>query len=84
MPNRDKTGPMGMGPITGRGMGPCGGGMGWGRICGWWGYGRGWGIGRSRFYAMTGEEKKEILKKEAQYLKENLDEIEKEIKAMEE
>lgn len=23
MPNRDGTGPMGIGPLTGRGMGPC-------------------------------------------------------------
>ncbi|MFH1863538.1 MAG: DUF5320 domain-containing protein [bacterium] len=25
----DKTGPMGQGPMTGRGFGPCGFGMGW-------------------------------------------------------
>ena len=50
MPQQDKTGPMGMGPATGRGMGICGGGKGMGytrkiscngRDLGWrrfWGY----------------------------------------------
>lgn len=28
MPLRDKTGPLGKGPLTGRGMGPCGTGTG--------------------------------------------------------
>jgi hypothetical protein len=59
MPAGDRTGPMGMGPMTGRGLGYCAGypapgymhpapgrGMGWGR--GWGrgrGLGRGWGRG---------------------------------------
>ncbi len=40
MPRLDRTGPMGQGPRTGRGLGPCGSGMrrGWG--C-WGGYGYG-------------------------------------------
>jgi len=38
MPRLDGTGPAGMGPMTGRGLGPCG--YGYGR-----GYGRGWGLG---------------------------------------
>ena len=29
MPNFDKTGPQGQGPMTGRGFGPCSCGMGW-------------------------------------------------------
>jgi len=29
MPAQDGTGPIGMGPRTGRGFGPCGFGMGW-------------------------------------------------------
>ncbi|MDI9369818.1 MAG: DUF5320 domain-containing protein [Synergistaceae bacterium] len=59
MPGRDRTGPLGQGPMTGWGRGFCGrgayagagffGGRGWrGRGCGWgWGYGRGrgWGTG---------------------------------------
>jgi hypothetical protein len=27
MPGQDRTGPAGLGPLTGRGLGPCGGGM---------------------------------------------------------
>lgn len=44
MPDMNKTGPLGTGPI-GRGMGPCGGGMrgrGRGMGAGWWGRGAGW------------------------------------------
>ena len=43
MPARDGTGPAGMGPMTGRGLGPCGEGMGFRR-----GLGRGFGIGLGR------------------------------------
>lgn len=44
MPNRDKTGPEGKGPRTGRGRGPCGGkAVGYGR-----GMGRGMGLGYRR------------------------------------
>lgn len=58
MPGGDKTGPMGMGPMTGRGAGYCAGyavpgymnpvpgggqGFGWGRGRGGRGLGRGWG-----------------------------------------
>ncbi len=58
MPRGDRTGPWGMGPMTGRGAGFCAGynvpgymnpgiGRGWGR--GWgFGWGRGWGGGRGR------------------------------------
>jgi hypothetical protein len=40
MPNKDRTGPEGKGPKTGRGMGPCGKGKG--------GMGRGMGLGYRR------------------------------------
>ena len=33
MPKQDKTGPMGIGPRTGRGYGPCGFGLGLGQRC---------------------------------------------------
>ncbi|MGC9349886.1 MAG: DUF5320 domain-containing protein [Anaerolineae bacterium] len=60
MPRGDRTGPMGAGPMTGRGLGYCAGnpapgyayggpGMGWGRGMGWGG-GRGWRHG----YRATG------------------------------
>ena len=61
MPAGDRTGPMGFGPMTGRGAGYCAGfpepgymnpipGRGWGMGRGWgrvrgWGRGRGWGHG---------------------------------------
>ena len=60
MPRGDRTGPAGLGPMTGRGAGYCAGfpypgymnphvprgGMGWGRGGGWGrGVGRGWGRG---------------------------------------
>jgi len=63
MPRGDGTGPLGLGPVTGRGAGSCpwfgtpdyantppayGFGMGFGRGRGFWGGGRGW---RNRFYA---------------------------------
>lgn len=67
MPAGDRTGPMGMGPMTGRGAGYCGGygmpgyanpmpgrglGMGWGRPGGWFGWGR--GRGWRHWYHATG------------------------------
>jgi len=61
MPGGDRTGPLGMGPMTGRGAGYCGGfpapgymnpmpgrGWGWGRG---WGRGRGGGRGWGRWNA---------------------------------
>ena len=63
MPRFDQTGPLGQGPMTGRGLGPCGGGMGFGR-----GYGRGFGC--RRFY--TQREESEILKDEAEALEQEL------------
>lgn len=61
MPGGDRTGPGGMGPMTGRGLGYCAGygapgyvnpapgfGLGRGRGRGWWGGGRGW---RHWYYA---------------------------------
>jgi len=56
MPWGDRTGPLGLGPRTGRGLGFCSGfsspgftkGPGWGFGRGWWGFGRGWGRGFGR------------------------------------
>lgn len=54
MPRRDSTGPLGQGPMTGRGLGPCGGGRaaGLGRGLGLGlglGLGWGWRRGARRF-----------------------------------
>jgi len=72
MPRFDKTGPMGQGSMTGRGLGSCGGGRGDGR-----GYGRGFG---RRFFTQ-GEEGKMLkdeagdLEKELEAIKERLQEL---------
>ena len=49
MPGFDGTGPSGLGPRTGRGMGPCGRGLGFRR-----GYGRGMGFGRGLVVDLAG------------------------------
>jgi len=66
MPGFDQTGPMGQGPMTGRGLGPCGGGMAYGR-----GYGRGRGWRHWGYYPPVREEK-EVLVEELKSLKEEM------------
>jgi len=74
MPRGDRTGPMGYGPLTGRGLGPCGGGLrqGFGR-----GFGRGFGFRalQREQVALTKDEQKKILE-------ENLKDIEAEKEAI--
>lgn len=95
MPGGDRTGPMGTGPRTGRGMGYCSGynrpgfisqvaafrgGFGFRN----WGAGRGW---RNRFFATgipgweapTPEQETTDLKAQADLLKEQLDAIQRRI-----
>ncbi|MBN2094050.1 MAG: DUF5320 domain-containing protein [Candidatus Zambryskibacteria bacterium] len=71
MPRFDRTGPMGQGPMTGRGLGPCGGGRGWGRFGG-----RGFGWGNyGRYYSnspLNEKEEVEILSEDAKILEEEL------------
>lgn len=55
MPYRDGTGPMGYGPLTGRGMSPCRRGVGFSRGYGR-GFGSGFGRGFGRGYGMMGWE----------------------------
>jgi len=97
MPRGDRTGPMGAGPRTGRGLGyyvgydmpgfsnpAFGPGMGWGRG---WGGGFGW---RHRFYATgvpgwvtpTPEQETADLKARADWLKVQLDAIQKRIEEL--
>lgn len=70
MPNFDRTGPMGQGPLTGKGLGLCGLGLkrGWGR-----------GFGFRRFFSLSKEEKKKILEDEMKILEEELNAIKKEL-----
>lgn len=82
MPGFDGTGPMGYGPLTGRGLGPCGRGLafrrGWGRGFGW-----------RRFYlgpeqiTLTKEEQKKILEEELKAIEAEKEEIEKRLKELE-
>ncbi len=68
MPRFDRTGPRGMGPRTGRGMGPCGDGYGYGG-----GFGRGFG-GRQFF----------SRKEESEILEDEVEDLENEMKAIKE
>lgn len=80
MPNMDKTGPQGQGPMTGRGFGPCGGGMRRGFGQGF-GRGRGWrccerlqSLGQTN---LTKEEERKILEAELNEMDLEKQEIEK-------
>lgn len=61
MPNRDGTGPRGMGQLTGRGLGPCGGGMRRGFGCRW--------------NNLTREEEKKMLELEKEAIEKRLKEL---------
>ncbi|KUO72112.1 MAG: hypothetical protein APF77_00810 [Clostridia bacterium BRH_c25] len=93
MPRGDGTGPMGMGPMTGRGLGICAGiytgiaalrcinrGTGYGM-----GFGRGRGFGRMSYTAYGGafksaEDEKEYLSNQAELLENQLHQVEKRLK----
>jgi len=78
MPRFDRTGPLGLGPRTGWGLGPCGLGLGWRR---------GWGRGFGRFWGgpwfypekISKKEEIDILEEETEALQEELKEINKRI-----
>lgn len=82
MPAQDKTGPLGEGPLTGRGLGPCGRGLrrGLGR-----GFGNGLGLIRTtrQPLELSKDQEKKILHEELDCLKEETKEIEKRIKELE-
>ena len=77
MPRFDGTGPRGLGPMTGRGLGPCGLGLGRGG-----GYGRGFWCGcpMCGYYPgkkLTQDEEKDLLKEEMEELNREKEAIEK-------
>lgn len=78
MPGFDRTGPLGQGPLTGRGLGPCGTGVGFRR-----GFGR-----RVRFtpvterVALSADEEKKFLEEELKELKLDRADIEKRLKEL--
>ncbi|MFH1432561.1 MAG: DUF5320 domain-containing protein [archaeon] len=79
MPNKDRTGPLGQGVQTGRGLGPCGGGMrkGLGR-----GFGRGLGLRCNRLVPLTEAEEKKVVETDLKELDLEKQEIEKRLKEM--
>lgn len=88
MPGLDGTGPLGLGPRTGRGLGPCGAGV-WTRPFGF-GFGRGFGW-RARIWGSTltpapaqpTASEKAALEAEKRALEAELDAIKKRLKELE-
>ena len=98
MPGGDRTGPMGMGPRTGRGAGYCAGypmqgsanavpgrGRGFGRGLGRGrGWGRGWfGYGEPNVPELTLQQEAEMLKKDAKAMQEEVQVINQRISDLE-
>ena len=77
MPGRDGTGPLGDGPLTGRGLGPCGCGM----RRGFWRYGN--FVGFRRELTLSKEEQKKILEAELKEIEAEKQEIEAKLKELE-
>jgi hypothetical protein len=75
MPRRDATGPIGMGPGTGRGFGPCGLGLGWRRR-----YSPRRGLGRyfDWEWPQTKEDQLKALAEYRRALEEELEDVKKE------
>lgn len=77
MPGQDRTGPLGQGSLTGRGLGLCGNGRSQGFGCRR-GFGRGFGFRRQ--ITLTKDEEKKILESELGELNLEKQEIEKRLK----
>lgn len=76
MPMFDRTGPMGGGPMSGKGFGPCGFGLGWRRH-----FGIGRGMGRyfsDWIFPESTSDKLAALAKYKEALREELQDVEKE------
>jgi len=76
MPQFDQTGPMGQGPMTGKGFGPCGLGLGWRRR-----FGMGRGLGRYfRWnWPVSQNDQKQALVEYKKALEEELADVNKEL-----
>ena len=73
MPFFDKTGPSGLGSLTGRGLGPCGRSLGWSR-----GFGRGLGRYFGWNAPATKEEQRQSLADYRKALEEELEDVRQE------
>lgn len=76
MPGFDRTGPMGMGSATGRGLGPCGMGLSWKRR-----FGMGRGLGRyfGWNWPQTQVDQKKALADYKKALQEEMEDVENEL-----
>jgi hypothetical protein len=75
MPYQDGSGPLGFGPLTGRGFGPCGRGLKRG-------FGRGFGFRYREPVNLTKEEERKILEAELKEIESEKKEIEKALKEL--
>ena len=77
MPGFDGTGPQGLGPLTGRGLGPCGRGYAFRRGAGRWGGRRffNWWPWRRITTPLTKEEEIAALEQELQEIQQRLKEL---------
>ncbi|MFA5135974.1 MAG: DUF5320 domain-containing protein [Patescibacteria group bacterium] len=78
MPAFDGTGPQGVGPMTGRGMGPCGQGKGRGMGFGW-GCGRRVRRGLGRFFGGGQSWTRQELADYKKALQEEMEDVDKEL-----
>ncbi len=86
MPGMDKTGPLGQGPLTGRGLGQCRAGAGFRKGFGR-GIGRGFGFRRfamvpTQTMELTQANEKQILEQELKEIELEKQEIEKRLKEL--
>lgn len=81
MPAGDQTGPSGLGPLTGRGLGPCGRGYGFGRGLGR-GFRRGFGFQRMPYVEPTKNEEKAYLEAELKAAEEDIEAIKKKLQEL--
>lgn len=88
MPNRNGTGPMGLGPMTGRGLGLCTEAIAKKSVrrlerglasVGRCGYGRGFGRGYAANRGFSKTEEEEMLRRERNVLQERLENIDKQL-----
>ncbi len=82
MPGRDRTGPLGQGALTGRGLGPCGAGLGFR-----FGTGRGFGFRRFGFQGsspveFSQEQERKVLEAELAEVEAEKAELQKKLKEL--
>lgn len=79
MPGFDGTGPLGFGPLTGRGFWPCGLGLGWRKR---FGFGRGLGRYFNWGWPQDKADQKKALAQYRQALEEELEDVKKEMEEL--